>query len=681
MTRTDTMLNLDIQLENHKLMRIKYLFICTLAGFISGHSPAQSPLPGGVGGAKIWFATEKSADQLTGWMDKLSGKPDFVLPSNSPSPAAGRLLNFNPALFFGGGQNGIQLPLGGDDYSKSTCFSVYQPEDTLSEMVVWSQEENTLGNLVLTDRRIADLADIKYMNFANRPAGKPAINTYTQFKEKGNSSKPQVLWVGNRPGLPVLPATPFRGIIPELILYNRVLTNAERARVESYLALKYGLTLSPLGTEAYLNASGEHIWDFKTNRQYSYNIAGVGRDDLSGFYQKQSESSYTPGLLVLGIGAIFPDNTKNHSQIENNSFHIWGDNNAPLDFEPKEQGQSKRLQRKWLMATYGQASDLKTVLKFDPGQVAQQAKRGELWWLIIDHSGTGQYPLGAVSYYPARETSEKGQLFFEGIQWDTDHSGTDVFTFGTGSPMIPKVWVTAPICTPPSDGQLHIGAEGGRPPYHFVLTNRDSVIIREWIATSNTLQTIDDIAPGDYRLSIRDADAHGYQEALFVQSSDAPVCGLNKQYELKPGQLLRLDAFAGIQITGVSCHWSGPDGFEINAPAVTISVPGTYQLTLEQAGCISRQKIVVTQYQQNVFEEVMLYPNPTADGQFTLAVDLHRTADVEVRIFDAAGRFITGKTLTGADRYRYTGQLQAAGTYTINLRSEQVMQTLPLLVN
>lgn len=662
-------------------MEIRPLIICMLAIFISAHCPAQSPQPGGVGGAKIWFASEKSADQQTGWVDKLSGKPDVVLPSNSLSPAAGRLFNFNPALFFEGGQTGIQLPLGRDDYSKSTCFAVYQPEDTLSEMVVWSQEGNSAGNLVLTDRRMADLADIKYMNFVNRPAGKPAINTYTQFKEKNNSTASQVLWVGNRPGLPVLPATPFRGVIPELILYNRVLTNAERARVESYLALKYGLTLSPLGTEAYLNASGARIWDFKTNRQYSNNIAGAGRDDLSGFYQKQSESSQTPGLLVLGIGAIFPDNTKNPALIENNSFHIWGDNNAALDFESKEQGQPKRLQRRWLMAAHGQAPDLKTVLQFDPGEAAQPAKRGEYWWLITDHSGTGQFPLGAVSYYPAREIPGKGRLLFEGIQWDTDRSGSDVFTFGVGPAMMPKVWVTAPTCTPASDGQLHIGAEGGRPPYRFVLTKHDSSVIREWIATANTLQTIDDIAPGDYRLSIRDADGHRYQEALFVQSSDAPVCGLDKQYELSPGQLLRLDAFAGKQITGVSCHWSGPDGFENNAPAVTISAPGTYQLTLEQAGCISRQKIVITQYQQDVFDEVALYPNPTADGRFTLAIDLHRTAEVEIRIFDTAGRLITGKMLTGADRYRYTGQLQTAGAYTINLRSEQVMQTLSLMVN
>jgi len=672
---------MDIQIEKYQLMRIKYLFVGTLVGLISVHSPAQSPLPGGVGGVKIWFATEKSADQQTGWVDKLSGKPGFVLPSNSPASAAGRLLNFNPALFFGSGQKGIPLPLGGDDYSRSTCFSVYQPEDTLSEMVVWSQEGNSAGNLVLTDRRMADLADIKYMNFVNRPAGKPAINTYTQFKEKGNSSASQVLWVGNRPGLPVLPATPFRGIIPELILYNRVLTNTERARVESYLALKYGLTLSPLGTEAYLNASGDRIWDFKTNRQYSYNIAGAGRDDLSGFYQKQSESSQTPGLLVLGIGAIFPDNTKNPAYIENNSFHIWGDNNAALDFETKEQGQPKRLQRKWLMAAHGQASDLKTVVKFDPGQIEQPAKRGEYWWLITDHSGTGQFPLGAVSYYPARETPDEGRLLFEGVLWDTDRSGSDVFTFGVGPAMMPKVWITAPVCTPASDGQLHIGAEGGRPPYRFVLTNPDSTVIREWIATDNTLQTIDGIAPGDYRLSILDADARGHQEALFVQSADAPVSGLDKQYELKPGRLLRLDAFAGKQATGVSCHWSGPGGFESNAPAVTISVPGIYQLTLEQAGCISRQNIVITRYKQDVFNEVALYPNPTADGRFTLTIDLHRTADVEIRIFDTAGRLITGKTLSGADRYRYTGQLQTAGAYTINLRSEQVMQTLSLMVN
>jgi hypothetical protein len=35
----------------------------------------------------------------------------------------------------------------------------------------------------------------------------------------------------------------YNGTIAEIIIYNRVLTEAERQKVESYLAVKYGITL------------------------------------------------------------------------------------------------------------------------------------------------------------------------------------------------------------------------------------------------------------------------------------------------------------------------------------------------------------------------------------------------------------------------------------------------------
>ena len=59
--------------------------------------------------------------------------------------------------------------------------------------------------------------------------------------------------------------------------------SAERARVESYLAVKYGTTLlssASAGTN-YVNSQGNIIWDATANSAYHHDVAGIGRDDAS----------------------------------------------------------------------------------------------------------------------------------------------------------------------------------------------------------------------------------------------------------------------------------------------------------------------------------------------------------------------------------------------------------------
>ncbi|AXG68670.1 concanavalin A-like lectin/glucanases superfamily protein [Kordia sp. SMS9] len=99
----------------------------------------------------------------------------------------------------------------------------------------------------------------------------------------------------------------FNGDIAEVVIYDRDLSTAEMERVESYLALKYGITLGAneffwttgTGTSAfgytgtskdYVDSNGTIIWDGSANAGYGYNIFGVIRDDNSQFVQTQSTS-------------------------------------------------------------------------------------------------------------------------------------------------------------------------------------------------------------------------------------------------------------------------------------------------------------------------------------------------------------------------------------------------------
>ncbi|MBI2259503.1 MAG: T9SS type A sorting domain-containing protein [Flavobacteriia bacterium] len=79
------------------------------------------------------------------------------------------------------------------------------------------------------------------------------------------------------------------GGVGEFIVFPSVLTATQNLQVESYLAIKYGITL---GTSAnltdYLSSDGTQIWTGNAN--YQNNIIGIGRDDASVLLQKQSHN-------------------------------------------------------------------------------------------------------------------------------------------------------------------------------------------------------------------------------------------------------------------------------------------------------------------------------------------------------------------------------------------------------
>ncbi len=151
----------------------------------------------------------------------------------------------------------------------------------------------------------------------------------------------------------------FDGRIAEIITYdsrkNDTDLTQERNRIQSYLAVKYGITLGVNGTsQDYVDSDGTVIWDVNTATPsedvFNYDIAGIGRDDASELLQKQSRSvnnatsthshpnlndTYrSQGVLTMGLTDVYDTN---HDNISNNTtnfadkqFLMWGNDGVSL---------------------------------------------------------------------------------------------------------------------------------------------------------------------------------------------------------------------------------------------------------------------------------------------------------------------------------------------------------------
>ncbi len=136
--------------------------------------------------------------------------------------------------------------------------------------------------------------------------------------------------------------------IAEVITYsNRKIDTdltVERNRIQSYLGIKYGITLGVNGTtQDYVDSNGSLIWDQSESVGFNYDIAGIGRDDDSDLNQKQSRSvnnatdglGRTQGILTMGLTDIYDTNNlnkaNNATNLNDKEFLVWGNNGTDLN--------------------------------------------------------------------------------------------------------------------------------------------------------------------------------------------------------------------------------------------------------------------------------------------------------------------------------------------------------------
>jgi uncharacterized repeat protein (TIGR01451 family) len=152
----------------------------------------------------------------------------------------------------------------------------------------------------------------------------------------------------------------FNGKIAEVVVFKSDLAAANDARVESYLALKYGITLRATGgtPHDYLTSAGATVWSGVANPVYHNAVAGIVADSGSAIDQRVSQS-VTPGdqvAIAAGAfdfaGAITAQSPA--AALGDQSALVWGDNSLStvanvIVTDPGAQaaGVERRMARVW----------------------------------------------------------------------------------------------------------------------------------------------------------------------------------------------------------------------------------------------------------------------------------------------------------------------------------------------
>lgn len=116
----------------------------------------------------------------------------------------------------------------------------------------------------------------------------------------------------------------FSGDIQEVVWFKSTLSASDISKVETYLALKSGTTL----THDYVDPNGNTLYSLSTNSGYTSNIAGLARDMANGnIDQRQSNSINTGKQVLIGTIGLANNNATNTTDLSaDGQYLVWGDN-------------------------------------------------------------------------------------------------------------------------------------------------------------------------------------------------------------------------------------------------------------------------------------------------------------------------------------------------------------------
>jgi len=234
-----------------------------------------------------------------------------------------------------------------------------------------------------------------------------------------------------------------------VILIDKVLTNNESEIFESYLAIKYGITLQkgedlfPFETGnynyAYKNSLGENIWISDVN--FKYDVAGIARDDKFKLNQKVSKSindntivtmstdeDVTNGNLDASRKAIDGDRESLRWANDHDDDNSIGEITSEL---PISSQMTHRLDREWkVQLNNTDGTDISEVsVSIDISALSLSSTLKEEYRLLIDSDGDKDFSTGTIQEIAASDYSS-GVLRFDNV----DFLNNDVFTLAADVP-------------------------------------------------------------------------------------------------------------------------------------------------------------------------------------------------------------------------------------------------------
>ena len=387
--------------------------------------------PGGVWGSNMWLdannGVTNTGTDLTGWTE-LTGTNTFATVG---APGYGTdEVNFNPSVSFYNTNPVTELPPkrldGNTAITTKEGFAILKNNSSINSTLIGSTVSGTnhglsLFNFTIDEQTIISASNgtsFQYKGFQvfesivdhrivnldiGGTPGTGRVNSVFYPLDEGNgtftslSITPMVGGTNNGTGGGG--EGPFNGEVSEIIFFPTSLSDADRNRIESYLAVKYGIHK----TGNYVNSSGTTLWDAAANATYHNDVFGIGKDYGSELTQSSSNSYNSgsgDGTGQLGKGNIV---LTSPSSLDNGDFLMIGHDNTVItnqytDMPPGLSNQA-RITREWKVKHTGDAGTVSISFEVEGLPILGEPSIDDPTYynILIDEDGNGDFTDGTVT--------------------------------------------------------------------------------------------------------------------------------------------------------------------------------------------------------------------------------------------------------------------------------------------
>jgi len=376
----------------------------------------------GVVSPACWLRTDsiRMGDEV--WRD-VSTHGLHATPQSGLMPDTMARLNFNPCIPLGDGMY-FSVQLDSLQACQADVIVVYETYDSTAENALWQLQIDSAKRVGQTTQRI--LNDNGQIIYDSTNRMKPVINYLAQsWRNNGyGAAQPSVstLDIGMADSLPL------NGKMAEVLYFDHRISDTAVIQWISYLAVKYGITLSQTD---YLDSRKNVIWDYTNYPDYCGTIAGLGRDDSTGLFQKQTY--FADGQIIMGFGSLANTNEENPEIIADGDFLIMGMDSSALQHHVElytQSGETYEVIGRSMMQATGDVMTYNTFLWLDTNAVQDTV----VPVLLIDRSGSGDFLAWEIDMVWPIINDSLGYYVYENIFWDIDLNGRDAFCFAVRMP-------------------------------------------------------------------------------------------------------------------------------------------------------------------------------------------------------------------------------------------------------
>lgn len=461
----------------------------------------------------------------------------------------------------------------------------------------------------------------------------------------------------------------------ELIYIPKVLSEQDKNSIESYLSIKYGISLTP--DKNYYSSSKKIIWDAKANSEYNHNVTGIGRDDLLNLNQKQSGNSKKVGVYI-GVNNLKFTNVANPALISDNTFMLWGDNNGTKTLKPSNSSQNiKTMSKVWKVQTTSKesSSSLKSQIGINTKELLLENKTEEPIWIAIDTTGSEKFNYTSATYHKISK-SQNDTLYFDKIQFK--NNGASLFTLVKA----PDFFVTSAAsfsnCSPTNGGEIAIKIVGGVAPYSIRLKSN---LFEKSIVLNNDNVAIDNLPPGNYEVEVSSGTLVS-KSNLKVDFLESNGITIGTQYNLNIDNEVIIAPLISTSKATYTYEWYKNNTLFSTEKSVSLNDTGNYKLVVTtDFGCKKEFPFIVSASQNTFEDKYVLSPNPAKSGApFSIQFQLSEMSDVAVTISDLNGKIIRSKNLGLIQSFEYKDSLLTSGTYLITVIKNGISQATKIII-